>query len=92
MHKPDIAILMAGCLFLVCPCAATAKNPQPPSTMQASENTTKPATGDSPATRSKVGKRLDQPRNATSVAPRAPSKSSLHKLDEKNLGLGCAQP
>ena len=85
MRKPDIAILIASGLFYASSWAAVAENPQTPPAMQGSKKTMKPATDDSKPTRLKT-------RNTMPKSPRKPSKPLLPKLDEKNLGLGCAQP
>lgn len=98
MRKSDLAMLAACCLFSAWPCAALAESTQPPSEtkapsgMKATKKTTKPAPNAPAPTRSKARKRLDQLGKTASGTPKKTSKSSLPKLDEKNLGLGCAQP
>ncbi|MDO8466239.1 MAG: hypothetical protein Q7S46_13475 [Gallionella sp.] len=92
MRKPDIVILMVSGLFYASSWAAVAENPQTPPAIQGSKKTMKPATGDSKPTRLKTRKQPDQPRNTAPKSSRTPSKPLLPKLDEKNLGLGCAQP
>lgn len=98
MRKPDLAMHVAYYLIFAWSCAALAESPQPPSKtkapsgIEATKKTTKPAPNAPVPTHSKVRKRLDQPGNAASGAPKKISESSLSKLDEKNLGLGCAQP
>lgn len=92
MRKPDIAILMVSGLFYASSWAAVAENPQTPPAMQGSKKTMKSAADDSKPTRLKTRKQPDQTRNTMPKSPRKPSKPLLQKLDEKNLGLGCAQP
>lgn len=92
MRKPDLAMLAVCCLFSAWPCAALAENSQPPSGEKSVGKAVKPAPGDPAPPRLKAYKQLKQPRNAASGVPHTPSKSLLPKLDEKNLGLGCAQP
>lgn len=98
MRKTDIVTLMAGALFSVCSCAAIAENSPPPSVTKTPSGAkaigkdAKPAPGAPATPRLKPRKRLDRPGNAASGVPKKTSKSSLNKLDEKNLGLGCAQP
>lgn len=92
MRKPDLAMLAVCCLFSAWPCAALAENSQPPSGEKNVGKAVKPAPGDPAPPRPKARKRLDQPGNVASGAHKTTSKSSLPKLDEKNLGLGCAQP
>lgn len=92
MRKSNIAILMVSGLFSASSCAAVAENPQTPQAKQSSKKTMKPATDDSKPTRLKTRKQPDQPRNTMPKSPHKSSKPLLQKLDEKNLGLGCAQP
>jgi hypothetical protein len=98
MRKPDLAMLAACCLFSAWPCAALAENSPPPSVTktpsgtEAIGKTAKPAPGAPATPRPKARKQLDRPGNAASGVSKKTSKSSLPKLDEKNLGLGCAQP
>lgn len=89
MRKPDIVMLMVSCLFSVGAWAAAAENPQSPPEMEAAEKALKPAPDDPRPSRLKA---LERKRNVAPRASRAPSKPLLPQLDEKNLGLGCAQP
>ncbi len=89
MRKPEVVMLMASGLFSVGTWAAAAENPQPPSAMKAAEKALKPAPDNPTAPRLKT---LERQRNVAPKASRAPPKPVLPQLDEKSLGLGCAQP
>ena len=91
MRKVDIAMLMASGLFSICVWTAAAGNPQPPSGMASVEKALKPALN-VPATSRLQSERSGQLRIAAPGASLAPSKPVLPQLDQKSLGLGCAQP
>lgn len=89
MRKPDVVMLMVSCLFSVAALAAAADNPQPPLEIKAVENALKPV-ADNP--RTPLLKAIERKRNVAPRTSHASSKPLLPQLDEKSLGLGCAQP
>lgn len=92
MRKPDFLMLLAGCLFCVATLAAGTESAQPPSDMGAAKKPLKPVP-DFPASPPLETRERHVPlRNAAPRASRIPSKTLLPQLDEKHLGLGCAQP
>lgn len=89
MRKPDIAMLMVSCMFSAGALAGAAENLQPPQEIKAVENALKPVADDP---RTPLLKAIERKRNVAPRASRASSKTLLPQLDEKSLGLGCAQP
>lgn len=89
MRKPDIVMLMVSCLFSAGAWAGAAENPQPPPAIKAVEKALKPVADDP---RPSLLKAIERKRNMAPRETHTPSKPALLRLDEKSLGLGCAQP
>ena len=89
MRKSDVVMMLVSGLFSVGALAAASDSAQPRPEMEAVEKALR-TTPDDP--RPPLLKAIERKRNVAPRATPAPSKALLPKLDEKNLGLGCAQP
>jgi hypothetical protein len=87
--RKGVVTLFASGLLTVGAWAATAENPQPEKPANTTKAAPKPAQID--ASRP-GGKPSERKRTIAPQASGATSKTPLQQLEEKNLGLGCAQP
>lgn len=83
-----LSAFAAALLLSAAAVAAAAENP-PPLLPPVAESVRKPPAPGAKAPRGKPGERKA---DVSSKAPRSAKKQPLPTLDEKNLGLGCAQP
>jgi hypothetical protein len=89
MRKGRIVTLIAGCVLSAAVWAAAAESPKQEKAADIRKAASKPAPVD--ASRP-GGKPSERKRTGAPQVSGATSKTPLLQLDEKNLGLGCAQP